>query len=419
MKQYAVERVRYLNFNYISIFSGGGIGDIGFRKAGLTPIIMNELEVNRSQLIKLNFPNTKVLTGDIENHVDNIISDNSDKKIFMLSATPPCQGMSKNGIGSILKAIRDGKRPPLDERNQLFLYALKLVEKIKPDFFFFENVDRMQNTFYYNELTNEKVLMPEYIKNKMIEYGYCGDFKLIDFSDYGVPQKRQRLVGLFTKIEGITTESLFNFNEYKVKGQTLKEVIGKLEPLDSINKESSMSKTCLLHKVPVSRSDLYYWIANTKEGESAFKNNTCSFCEMRTNDNNRIYCENCEALLPKPIVKDKTNGELRLIKGFTSAYKRMEYDKIAPTITTRSAYAGSDNNIHPVQNRVLSIYEVMLLQGIVPEEYKLGPIEKKTKSGKLISSSANDTLVRDVLGEPVSPLITEMIGNHLKKLLLT
>ena len=148
-------------YKYVSLFSGGGIGDIGFKNAGYIPIVMNELEENRAEIIKNNYPDSYVVVGDIATHLEEIYNQAVKKlngeRLFMISATPPCQGMSKNGIGTIKKAIREGKRPKIDERNYLYKYAVELLRRLKPIFFVWENVDRMFNTLLLNE-DGEQVL---------------------------------------------------------------------------------------------------------------------------------------------------------------------------------------------------------------------------------------------------------------------
>ena len=88
----------------------------------------------------------------------------------------------------------------------------------------------------------------------------------------------------------------------------------------------------------------------------------------------------------------------------------MSGDEPAPTITTRSAYACSDKNIHPTQNRVLSLYEVALLFGIDVNQYDW------TINNNGIKKYANATLLRDVLGEPVTPVYTFLLGKRLKEI---
>ena len=78
-------------YKYVSLFSGGGIGDIGFKNAGYIPIVMNELEENRAEIIKNNYPDSYVVVGDIATHLEEIYNQAVKKlngeRLFMISAT--------------------------------------------------------------------------------------------------------------------------------------------------------------------------------------------------------------------------------------------------------------------------------------------------------------------------------------------
>ena len=329
----------------------------------------------------------------------------------MLVATPPCQGMSKNGIGSIKKAIREGKRKKIDERNYLYRYALVLLQRFRPKFFVWENVDRMFNTLLLNE-DGKEVLFVDEFKIQLEKRGYIGKFEVHNMAEYGIPQNRRRTIGVFVDKE--LMGEAFDVNKLfpqaildKVNFKTVGETIGQLPALDSVDKKMAKSDFHPLHFVPVSRPELYYWISNTKPNCSAFDNNECPECHY-ISEKEDVFCKQCGKLLPKPTVEK--DGEYRLIKGFVSTYKRMSADEPAPTITTRSAYACSDKNIHPTQNRVLSLYEVALLFGINPNEYKW----TVRKNGKEIYASA--MLLRDILGEPVTPVYTKLLGENLKRI---
>lgn len=405
------------SYKYISLFSGGGIGDIGFKKEGFCPIVMNELEEKRAEIIKNNYKDADVIVGDISEHIsdiyDSAIRQLDGERLFMIIATPPCQGMSKNGIGTIKKAIRDGKRPKIDERNYLFKYAVELTEKLRPKIFAWENVDRMLNTLILDEEGKEVLFVDEFTRI-LNELGYIGRFELHDMAEFGIPQHRRRVIGVFVDKDIVSQE--FDIGELFPKGKfnkatfrTVNETIGSLPMLDSINKKKAKSSFHPLHFVPVSRPDLYYWISNTKPNTSAFENNECPDCHY-VSEKEDVFCKKCGKLLPKPTVNK--DGEQRLIRGFVSTYKRMSGDEPAPTVTTRSAYACSDKNLHPTQNRVLSIYEVALLFGIDPNEYDW-TVEK---DGKKVL--ANAMLLRDILGEPVTPVYTSMLAKKLKTLKL-
>ena len=116
-----------------------------------------------------------------------------------------------------------------------------------------------------------------------------------------------------------------------------------------------------------------------------------------------IYCSRCGSLLPRPTMLDRVTKERRLIKGFDSAYRRMSWDSPSPTLTQNFQYEASDKKLHPEQNRVLSVYEGLILQTINQYNYRF------TINGKKISR----VLCCDIIGESVPPLIIEMICRNI------
>lgn len=398
-----------------SLFSGAGFGDMGFKSAGIDHLLLCEIDPKRTNFASMNFPNSKVLTTDIAENVNTIVSaikleikKRKVNNLFLLYATPPCQGMSKNGIGSILKAMSDNKRSKIDKRNNLYLPVIDIVKETLPKWIFFENVCRLFNFKDVDSKGNIR-LIPEIIESEFRELGYVGKFEKVQMADYGLPQTRLRTVGIFRLKENLPFSSNCSFIPPKLitnpeKRVTLKDAIFNSEPLDANCNEKRVSGNHNLHRVPKWRDELNFWMKHTPEGCSAFNNNFCISCSA-INSNTDIICNHCGELLPKPtIIK---NGDRKLIKGFVSAYKRMYWDKPASTITTRSAYACSDHKVHPNENRVLSILEVAKLQGIDVENTCW-----EDKSGKQF----NDTLLRELIGESVPPLFTQIVGNYIEKI---
>ena len=97
------------------------------------------------------------------------------------------------------------------------------------------------------------------------------------------------------------------------------------------------------------------------------------------------------------------------MRGYTSAYKRMSYDKPASALTRNLSYACSDNKLHPVQNRVLSLLEAFRVHTL--DRY---PFEWKRIDGKKVS----DKLVRELIGESIPPLGLQRIVDHLTAIYL-
>ena len=96
----------------------------------------------------------------------------------------------------------------------------------------------------------------------------------------------------------------------------------------------------------------------------------------------------------------------RLMKGFTSAYKRMSWDEPASTLTQNFQYACSDNKVHPSQTRVLSLWEGLILQTIAQYPYTF------TINGK----QAKDGLIRDTIGESVPPRVIDLLCKNILKI---
>lgn len=398
-----------------SLFSGAGFGDMGFKAAGFDHLLLCEIDKKRTEFTAVNFPNSNVLTIDVASNVDFISSEikrnlrkvNQDQ-LFLLYATPPCQGMSKNGIGSILKAMQDKKRPKIDKRNHLYLPVIEIAKQTLPKWIFFENVCRLFN-FKDVDADGNVRFVTEILESEFYKLGYVGKFDKVQMADYGLPQTRLRTVGLFRLKENLPFETDCSFlPPILIKNPknwvTLRDVILHSEKLDASSNSGRISDKHALHRVPNWRHDLQFWMKHTAEGSSAFENNMCISCNHE-NSTPDVFCKVCNTLLPKPTIL--RNNKREIIKGFVSAYKRMYWNKPASTITTRSAYACSDHKVHPEENRVLSILEIAKLQGIDVDN-----VSWTDANGIQFS----DTLLRELIGESVPPLFTEIVGKHIQKI---
>lgn len=374
------------------------MGDYGYLKAGFEPVLMSDIDERRLGLAKNLIPRATILPGDIREIKNEIINKTVSligEEDFALSFTPPCQGMSKNGIKTILKSIQSGLRPELDIRNYLLVPCLEIIEQTKPAVVFFENVTEAKDTMLL--IDAKPVGFIKYLVNKMSDMGYVHEVSEVDFKDYGVPQSRKRLFGVFSRIDLKINPVLKGGLRTSV---SLREAIGSLPPLDAKDKQRANNTPFHpLHKVPVMRPLLYEWVSSTPEGRSALENNLCASCS-HLNTSEELYCTRCKVLLSKPYIIRE--GAKRLIKGYNSSYRRQRWDRPANTVTTRSAFASCAYNLHPDQNRVLSIYECAVLQGLNPSE-----VDWTEKSaGKLYP----DFLLRDVLGEAIPATFTEFVG---------
>ncbi|MGF0063639.1 DNA cytosine methyltransferase [Lachnospiraceae bacterium SGI.085] len=405
----------------VSLFSSAGIGELGIKKDNIRIVVSSELLPDRHKLYKHNYPDTECITGDIWQTKDEICEEylkrSMEKELFLVYATPPCQGMSSNGAGTLLKGIREGKKPKVDERNRLIIPTMDIVSKLRPRWLLMENVPNMRNTIIDDE-NGEFVNIIEYVKRRLGSE-YLGAAMVVSCSDYGIPQTRKRLITVFTRDsmgkEYISQWGHLLIEKDKKPPKTLRQAIGSFPALDSVEGKNSNTSFNQYHFVPVMNPEKYWWIANTPEGNTAYNNQCvnpkCMYqyngmhIDKQTdgiwhsNSETPIYCEKCGELLPRPSIIDKKTGERRLLKGFHSAYRRMKWDEPAATITQNFIYEASDNKVHPSQNRVLSIYEGMVIQTVSEYEYDF------TIDDKMITNG----MFAQILGESVPPKLIEII----------
>lgn len=421
----------------ISLFSGAGIGDIGLRSAGYDFIAFSELESDRLGLIKHNFPKSEFFVGDIWDTKNSIIEfverklSGNGEPLRLISCTAPCQGMSKNGQGTLLKNAREGKRPKMDPRNRLIIPALDIIKRLNPEVVIFENVSEMRRTVIEDE-SGQLISILDLIEKTLTPF-YLGRAYDVEFADYGIPQRRQRLITVYGRLS--VHKDHFNNGGQLIPFRTHSKVaeiglqrwvsvtssLKGFPPLDASSREKASDERIPYHRVPLLDETKYQWVANTPEGRTAFDNqcSSCGFGENqlhttarnsaginRASSETTVYCEKCGALLPRPHVRGD-DGKMRIMSGFTSAYKRMSATLPSPTLTRNFSYACSDQKVHPFENRVLSIAEALKLHTL--SEYRYQWI--KDENG--LKTQASDGLIRLVIGESIPPRFLELLGKHL------
>lgn len=420
----------------VSLFSSGGIGDLALRACGVHVLVASELLKDRAEVFRANYPETEMVIGDIRATKAGLVSRTQNllgnRELDILFATPPCQGMSKNGRGKLLNGIRSGIKPTLDSRNSLALEAVAVALELNPKVIVFENVPEMEFTLVERSDGSVGGLL-ETISD-LLSPCYVGRWEVVEFADYGVPQRRQRLITIFSRIETIKDfinagRSLLPVPSHSAGGGlfrrpwvSIDEALQGTPSLDAATKETADHKNIPYHKVPVLDKDKYFWVSNTPPGGGAFDNQCvnpqCSHQLNlrhgakhdrhginRSNSETPIRCSQCGELLPRPWVIE--NGEHRLMSGFTSAYKRMRGDLPASTLTRNLSYACSDQKLHPREHRVLSLHEAFILHTVSHYDFKWHRADGRPVSDKTI---------REVIGESIPPKGLELIFRHILKL---
>lgn len=153
----------------ISLFSGAGGLDLGFKKAGFNILLANEYDKTIWETYEKNH-DTKLIKGDICN-----ISSNSFPNCDGIIGGPPCQSWSEAGS---LKGIDD-------PRGKQFYEYIRILKDKKPKFFLAENVRGMLSKRHTDAVKN--------IVFNIEKAGYDVFIHLLNASDYGVPQDRKRV----------------------------------------------------------------------------------------------------------------------------------------------------------------------------------------------------------------------------------
>lgn len=167
--------------NIVALFSGAGGLDIGFCDAGFSLIESVELEEKFVQTMLHNqatgkyFSEANIKCKDIREYEPNIST-----KIDFIIGGPPCQSFSAAGRRAA------GVAGTKDNRGNLFEEYVRVLKKLKPKGFLFENV--------YGLLGAEKGESIKKIIHAFREIGYNVSYRILDAADYGVPQHRERII---------------------------------------------------------------------------------------------------------------------------------------------------------------------------------------------------------------------------------
>ena len=161
--------------NIISLFSGCGGLDLGFKKAGFNIPVANEFDSTIYETFKINHPSTHLIEGDVRKITKNDIIKFVEGDVDGIIGGPPCQSWSEAGS---LKGIED-------ERGQLFFVYIRILKELKPKFFLAEIVSGML-AIRHNEAVKNIIRLFE-------ETGYNVTLNLVNAKDYGVAEERKRV----------------------------------------------------------------------------------------------------------------------------------------------------------------------------------------------------------------------------------
>ena len=203
-------------YTHVSLFSGCGGADLGFRQAGFRTILANDIDPDACQTYRENLG--EIVEGDVR----KLELPKLRKRLDLLTAGFPCQPFSNAG----------SRKGLADDRGNLYQAAIDIVAKLRPRCIVFENVRGLLS------FKNGKKLLIQEICEKLGGLGYDVVFSLVDASRHHVPQRRLRVV--IVGVEKAKSMGRFSFPDPVDRNDlTLEHTIFDL-PVDAKNQRELM-----------------------------------------------------------------------------------------------------------------------------------------------------------------------------------
>ena len=303
----------------IDAFCGAGGLSLGLIRAGFQLLFGFDVDRVSISTLKLNSDHVhhSVFEADIRELLGGRIFDRVNiayGALDLLAGGPPCQGFSvQRTIGG-----------DHDDRNSLIDQYAMLIGELRPRFFLMENVLGLRGKRGEVQLAS--------FKAKVASLGYLPHERVLNAADFGVPQRRKRLIIVGERLDGV--RPCFTWpNPLENERMTVRSAIGHLPPPPA---DGTVHPDHPSHRAdrlsPLNRARL----ASLRAGQSRVD-------------------------LPPHLVAacHKTSAE---VTGHRNVYGRMDWDEVAPTITARFDSFTRGKFGHPEQIRSISLLEGALLQ---------------------------------------------------------
>ena len=301
----------YIAPTLISLFSGCGGMDYGFKKAGFNIVWANDFDSDAQTVYALNIG--KIDKRDILS-VDESEIPNGD----ILTTGFPCQPFSNAG----------NRKGVHDSRGMLYKECLRIIEKKMPKVIVFENVKGLLSSKYIDGRNLSEVIIEDL--SNMNGIGYNVVYQLVNASDYGVPQNRQRV--LFVGVRKDLNKTFIFPKKQKKDKLTLRYVLDVPENVkNNVDWAFSPQALDMINYIPEGGS----W------KDVPYEHLAPRFQKIR--DNMKKYHS-------------------------PNFYRRFSRNEICGTITA-SAQPENCGIIHPIENRRYTVREVARIQTF-PDKFK-------------------------------------------------
>lgn len=305
--------------NVISLFSGAMGLDNGIEKAGLDIRLCVEFQHAMAETIRANKPEIPLIEDDVRNYSGADLLKKAgianDEEVFLVCGGPPCQAFSTAG-----------KRMGFDDdRGNVFLKSLELIREIRPRYFLLENVRGLLSASYSpNEEKPQKGSALLYALKKIKEIGYSATFTLYDAANYGVPQKRERVIILGSR-DG--------YRIPLIPPSHSREGAGGLKKWETFGAAVRGLKNCTALPIPPKRLKYFKMLGPGQYWKD----------------------------LPEEARREAMGKSYLLPGGKTGFYRRLAWQEPSPTLVTCPTMPATDL-MHPVEDRALSIEEYARIQ---------------------------------------------------------
>lgn len=318
-----------MEYNAVSLFSGAMGLDLGIEKAGIKIKVCVEMDKWAAKTIKKNTDipviekDIKVVTSQEILEIAGLLKE----QVFLIVGGPPCQAFSSAGA----------RRGLADFRGNTIINYLRIVEEIKPRYFIMENVRGIlsaklnyvpDNFLEYEGIKDKKGSVLYFLKKEFEKYGYTLSFALFNAANYGVPQKRERMI---------------------IFGHRGKERIPLPRPTHS--QDGAVLGT--EKWIPLKKA--FIDLPEVKEDEYT-----------QLSEKNKKYLSLLKQgeywkHLPDDVVREAMGKSYELGGGKTGFYRRLSMEEPSPTLVTSPAMPAT-MLCHPTELRPLSIKEYARIQ---------------------------------------------------------
>ena len=371
----------------IDTFAGCGGLSLGLKQAGFKPILVNEIE---PKFLETYYFNNELgidsyFCDDIKKLVDGPeLDDQKFADVDLVVGGPPCQGFSMANRQRILD----------DPRNELYKQFLKLLERTRPKFFVMENVKGMMKK------------SDEIIENfgSMLGADYSIRMVLLNAKNYGVPQNRERVFVIGTRLQQVDMDSLIKgiiSHRYTSRQFVLKDAIhGLPEIFPKTDKNRSGQEN--------NKIGFKFTYSDNKK-DNKYMDFIGGKCVYLTNHTNRYNNErDVEIFRRLPQGANSLDPSIADIMPYSSRnhmfkdkYFKLKEVEVCKTITSHMKF-DCNMYIHPTQPRGLSPREAARVQTF-PDDY--------------IFMGANNLWYAQI-GNAVPVKLAQAIGEELMKYLV-